>query len=39
MILEFGNVAMRRDGEDVVCHIPFAFAFKAFNPEGTIYTD
>lgn len=36
---DIGNVVVTRDGEDVVYHIPFAFAFMAFNPEGTIYTE
>ncbi|PCI45802.1 MAG: hypothetical protein COB49_09585 [Alphaproteobacteria bacterium] len=36
---DIGNVVVTRDGEDVVYHIPFAFAFMAFNPAGTIYTD
>jgi len=36
---DIGNVVVTRDGEDVVYHIPFAFAFKAFNPQGTIYSD
>ena len=36
---DIGNVIVTRQGEDVVYHMPFAFAFKAFHPEGTIYTD
>ncbi len=36
---DIGNVVVTRNGEDVVYHIPFAFAFMAFKPEGTIYTD
>lgn len=36
---DIGNVTVTRDGADVVYHIPFAFAFMAFNPEGVIYTD
>ncbi len=36
---DIGNVIVTRGDEDVVYHIPFAFAFKAFNPKGTIYTE
>ena len=36
---DIGNVIVTRAGADVVYHIPFAFAFKAFHPAGTIYTD
>lgn len=35
---DIGNVVVTRNGEDVLYHIPFAFAFMAFNPEGKIYT-
>ena len=31
-----GTVSITRDGEDVPFHMPFAFAFKAFHPEGEI---
>ncbi|PCI45453.1 MAG: hypothetical protein COB49_10020, partial [Alphaproteobacteria bacterium] len=36
---DIGNVVVTRNGKDVVHHIPFAFAFKAFYPEGTIHTE
>lgn len=36
---DIGNVTVTRDGEIVVYNIPFAFAFKAFYPDGKIYTE
>lgn len=36
---DIGNVTVTREGVDVVYHIPFAFAFKAFHPAGFIYSD
>lgn len=36
---DVGNVTVTKGGIDVVYHIPFAFAFKAFNPKGTIYSE
>ena len=33
---DVGNVVVQRDGEDVVFDIPFAFAFRAFHPDGVI---
>jgi len=35
---DIGNVKVQRDGKDEVYHIPFAFAFLAFNKKGTIHT-
>ena len=34
---DVGNVVVQRGGEDVVFDIPFAFAFRAFHPDGTIH--
>lgn len=34
---EVGNVTVTRDREEVVYHLPFAFAFKAFHPDGVIH--
>ena len=34
---DVGNITVTKNGEDVVHHLPFAFAFKAFNPEGVIH--
>ncbi len=34
---DVGTAVVQRDGVDVVFDIPFAFAFKAFHPEGTIH--
>ncbi len=34
---DVGNITVTRDGADVVHHIPFAFAFKAFYPDGVIH--
>jgi len=36
---DIGNVTVQKDGKDVVYHIPFAFAFLAFNEEGKIHTE
>lgn len=35
---DIGAVAVTKAGEDVVYHMPFAFAFAAFHPEGVIHT-
>ena len=34
---DVGNVVVQRGGEDVVFDIPFAFAFRAFHPDGAIH--
>lgn len=34
---DIGNVTVQKNGKDVAYHIPFAFAFKAFNPNGVIH--
>jgi hypothetical protein len=34
---ELGSVTVTRNGDPVVFHTPFAFAFKAFHPDGTIH--
>jgi hypothetical protein len=36
---DIGAVTVTRGGEPVVFHTPFAFAFKAFHPDGTIHAD
>lgn len=36
---DIGNVTAMRNNRDVVYHVPFAFAFLAFNPQGVIYTE
>jgi len=36
---DLGSVEVTRGGDPVVFHTPFAFAFAAFNPEGTIHAD
>ncbi|MEM9221800.1 MAG: DUF3179 domain-containing protein [Pseudomonadota bacterium] len=35
---DIGSVEVTRNGGPVVFHMPFAFAFKAFEPDGTIHT-
>jgi hypothetical protein len=34
---DLGSVRVTREGAPVVFHTPFAFAFKAFHPEGVIH--
>jgi len=36
---DIGNVVATKNGKDVIYHVPFAFAFKAFYPEGIIHSD
>ncbi len=36
---DIGTVTVTRNGENVVYHLPFAFAFKAFYPDGIIHTE
>lgn len=35
---DIGNVIVTRDGQDIAYHVPFAFAFLAFNKDGIIHT-
>tara|TARA_R110002096_G_scaffold432707_1_gene649984 strand:+ start:10410 stop:11390 length:981 start_codon:yes stop_codon:yes gene_type:complete len=36
---DIGNVTVMRNNRDITYHVPFAFAFLAFNPEGVIHTE
>lgn len=36
---DIGNVIATKDGKDIIYHVPFAFAFKAFHPDGIIHLD
>ncbi len=36
---DIGNVTVTKNGKDVVYHVPFAFAFLAFNTEGQIHME